>query len=99
MRQYFLPEIASRVQRMEVEPIAEFASQLAHTAIDASDENRNARIFVRRRAEERRHQSQLIKLAPVVKPGLMPPAIPHCAHGKNVLAHLGHLPFPLYAKA
>ena len=63
VRQHSLLQIARAVQRMGVETLAQFSSELAHASIHTGDKNWNSMIFVRFGAKERRHQRQLEKLA------------------------------------
>ncbi len=84
---------------MNVKALAQLAGKFAHAAIDAGDEDRNARIFMGRRAEKRCHQRQLVEFSLIIEPCLMLPTVPQRVHGENVVAHFRHRLFPLNAEA
>jgi hypothetical protein len=84
---------------MGVETFAQFSGELAHASIHTVDKNWNSMIVVRRRAEKRRHQREIEKLALKIESGLILPAFPDRSHGKDPLAHFLHRSFPLDAEA
>ena len=96
---HLLVNKAWRANRMETYSISDLARHSHHVGANRSNVDRYRRMVDRPRVKQRDHQAQVVVLALEVQLGAVLPAVPHCPHRHDVVAHPRRRSVPIHAEA